>query len=63
VQRVVSNSVNTKSVLPKPTPSTNARRRAPFWPWMWLALTGVATVGWLVAIAWAATALSQWFLD
>jgi hypothetical protein len=33
------------------------------WLWVWLVFTGVATVGWLATMAWAAVALAQWFLD
>ena len=44
-------------------PGPNRRTRAQIWPWLWLALTGVATVGWLIAIRWATVALAKWILD
>jgi hypothetical protein len=59
VQRGVSDSVNTKSKLPadpQPTPRTRAR----IWPWAWLILEGIATVGWLWAIAWGGVRVVRW---
>ena len=48
----------------RPTNSEpNRPTRAPIWPWLWLALTVVATVGWLIAIGWATVALAKWILD
>src|ERR1700731_828840 len=38
-------------------PATAFRRPRAIWPWAWLALTGVATVGWFVAIGWTAFTL------
>jgi len=53
--------MNIKSKPPAvhPKPPT----RAPIWPWLWIALTAVATVGWLIAIGWATVALAKWILD
>jgi hypothetical protein len=61
VQSGVSASMNIKSKPPAvhPKPPT----RAPIWPWLWIALTAVATVGWLIAIGWATVALAKWILD
>jgi hypothetical protein len=44
-------------------PEPNRPRRAPMLPWVWLALTVVATVGWLIAIGWATVAFARWLLD
>jgi hypothetical protein len=43
-------------------PPMGVRRPKPLWPWAWLALEGVATVGWLFAISWGAVALARWLL-
>jgi len=41
--------------------ATDSRRlRAALWPWTWFALAGVATLGWVFGIGWAAVALVQW---
>jgi hypothetical protein len=39
-------------------PATGHRRRV--WPWAWLAVTGVVTLGWLIGIGWAAVELVEW---
>jgi hypothetical protein len=33
------------------------------WPWAWLAVTGLVTLGWLIGIGWAAVELFQWLAD
>ena len=43
-----------------PEPRTKLRKRGTVWLRGWLVLVGVATVGWLIAIAWAARVLLQW---
>jgi hypothetical protein len=58
VKSGVSDSMNIQSK--PPAARDKPRTRAPIWPWIWLALTGVATVGWLCGLAWAAVALAQW---
>jgi hypothetical protein len=35
-------------------------RRA-LWPWAWLAVTGVITIGWLIGMGWAAVELVKLF--
>src|ERR1700736_6129436 len=42
-------------------PATGHRRV--LWPWAWLAVTGVATLGWLIGIGWAAVELVEWLAD
>jgi|SRR6476620_8308011 hypothetical protein len=42
-------------------PATGQRRK--LWPWAWLAVTGLATLGWLFAIGWAAVELVHWLAD
>jgi hypothetical protein len=32
-------------------------------PWAWIALTGLATLVWLVGIGWAAVKLFRWLVD
>jgi hypothetical protein len=53
--------VNIDPKLPAELPTGWRRLRK--WPWVWLALTGVATVGWLIAMGWAAVAIVRWLLD
>jgi hypothetical protein len=42
-----------------PTQPATGLRRA-LWPWAWLVVTGVATLGWLIGIGWAGFKLAQW---
>jgi hypothetical protein len=58
----MTGSVNIEPKLPAELPTGWRRLRAQ-WPWVWLALTGVATVGWLIAMGWAAVAIVRWLLD
>ena len=37
-------------------------RRVRILPWAWLALAGVANLGWLIAIGWATVAFALWLL-
>jgi hypothetical protein len=39
-------------------PATGLRRA--LWPWAWLVVTGVATLGWLIGICWGGVALVRW---
>jgi hypothetical protein len=45
-----------------PTEPTTGLRRA-LWPWAWLAVTGVVTLGWLIGICWAGFELVRWLAD
>jgi hypothetical protein len=45
------------------SPVTGMRRKMTAWPWAWLALAGVATVGWVIGLGWAAVALARWLAD
>ena len=38
-------------------------RRVRILPWAWLALAGVANLGWLIAIGWATVAFALWLFD
>jgi hypothetical protein len=31
--------------------------------WVWIALAGVVTIAWAIALAWAAFAFVQWIFD
>jgi hypothetical protein len=42
--------------------TTGLRRAKVVGPWAWLALEGVATVGWLIAIGWTTVTLARWLL-
>jgi hypothetical protein len=42
--------------------TTESRRAKAVWPWAWLALEGVATIGWMIALGWAAVAFARWLL-
>jgi hypothetical protein len=50
--------------LPQSTaePATGLRRLSWVWPWVWLALMGVATLGWMIGLGWAAVALVRWLI-
>jgi hypothetical protein len=51
-----SNSLDIE--LKSPTkPATGLRRLRALWPWVWLALMGVATLGWAIGLAWVAVAV------
>jgi len=41
-------------------PLTSQRHRWAIWPWAWLALEVVATIGWLLAIGWIAVKFVVW---
>jgi hypothetical protein len=59
VQSGVTGSVNIQSKLAiEPAPAT--KRRGAIWPLAWLALSGVAMVGWLLAIGWIAVTFVGW---
>jgi hypothetical protein len=57
----LSGSVNVKSKLPNER-AMGLRRRAPLWPYAWLALEGVATVVWVFALGWAAITFFGWLV-
>jgi hypothetical protein len=57
----LSGSVNINSKLPDER-ATRLQKRAPIWPYAWLATVGVATVGWVFALGWAAMTLVRWLL-
>jgi hypothetical protein len=57
----LSGSVNIKPKL-QDERAMGSRKRAPIWPYAWLALEGVATVGWVFALGWAAITLLGWLL-
>ena len=56
----VSGSLDVEKKLPT-APAPGLRRAR--WPWAWLALTGVVTLGWLIGIGWAAVKLVRWLAD
>ena len=58
----VLGSTNTEQKSPT-EPKIGLRRLKALWPWAWIALTGVATLGWLIGIGWSAVALARWFAD
>jgi hypothetical protein len=43
--------------------ATSVRRILAHWPWAWLALAGVVTIAWSIALCWAAFAYVQWIVD
>jgi hypothetical protein len=43
-------------------PATSLRRLSALWPWVWLALMGVATLGWIIGLGWVAVALVGWLI-
>jgi hypothetical protein len=44
-------------------PATRTRRILALWTWVWLAIAGVVTVAWAIALGWGAFALVQWIID
>ncbi len=44
------------------SPATGLRRLGALWPLAWLALAGVATLGWIIGLGWAAVALVGWLI-
>jgi hypothetical protein len=58
---VVSGSLD---IEPKASsePATRLRRILSAWPWAWLALAAVATLGWAIALCWGALTLVQWLV-
>jgi hypothetical protein len=59
--QAVSESVNARvKPVPNSKPATNSRKHERIWPLGWLILEGIATVGWLSAIAWASVRVVQW---
>ena len=57
----VSGSVNIEPKLSDGS-ATGLWGRGAIGPWAWLVLEGIATIGWLVAIGWAAVTLVRWLL-
>jgi hypothetical protein len=43
-------------------PETGHQRRRELWPWAWLALTGLATLGWVIGLGWVAFAVVRWLI-
>jgi hypothetical protein len=46
-----------------PEPATQLRRILGFWPRAFLALAGIITIAWAIALCWAAFALVRWLFD
>lgn len=57
-----SGSADTEQKSPTKS-ATGLRRLGALWPAVWLALAGVATLGWLIGILWAAVKLVRWLID
>ena len=47
----------------KPVQPVAGVRRLRGLPWAWLVLSGVATLGWLIVIGWAAVKVFRWLTD
>ena len=62
VLEVISGSLDLKQTLPV-QPATQTRRILAHWPWAWLALAGVVTIAWAIALGWAAFGFVQWIVD
>jgi hypothetical protein len=64
VRSGVDVSVNFKPELPtEPQERDTTRHRLAIWPYVWLALIGVAMVGWLAGTVWLAVILVRWLWD
>jgi hypothetical protein len=57
----VSGSLDDEQTSPI-KPATSLRRLSGLWPWVWLALSGVATLGWMIGLGWAAARLVGWVI-
>jgi hypothetical protein len=54
----VLDSMSNSKLPADPEPSTKSWKA--LWPLGWMILEGIATVGWLCAIAWAGVRFAQW---
>jgi hypothetical protein len=50
----------TMNIEPPHEPATGLQWRKDIWPWSRLALEGVVTVGWVIAIGWTSVAFARW---
>jgi hypothetical protein len=57
----VSSSLDIEQKSPT-KPATGLRRLSALWPLVWLALMGVATLGWMIGLGWAAVAFVRWLI-
>jgi hypothetical protein len=57
----VSGSLDIDQKLPT-KPAAGLRRLSAVWPWVWLALSGGATLGWMIGLGWAAVSLVGWLI-
>jgi hypothetical protein len=57
----VSNSLDIEHESPTRRLS-GLQRLIALWPWAWLALVVVASVGWAIGLGWAAVALVGWLI-
>jgi hypothetical protein len=44
-------------------PATRAQRILALWPWAFLALAGLITLAWAIALYWGALAIVRWLVD
>jgi hypothetical protein len=58
---LVSDSLDIEQKSPTKS-ATGLRRLSALWPWVWLALSGVATLGWMTGLGWAAVRLVGWLI-
>lgn len=63
VRSSVRVQVNLKSKLPTQPPASATTALRAIWPYVWLALSGIAMAGWLAAIVWIAVAFVRWLWD
>jgi hypothetical protein len=59
---VISGSMDVEQKSPV-QPALSTRRISAHLPWAWLALAGVVTVSWAIALGWGAFEFIQWFFD
>jgi hypothetical protein len=59
---IVSGSLDIEQKSPT-KPATRLQMVLALWPWALLALTGVITAAWAIALCWAAFALVRWLID
>jgi hypothetical protein len=57
----VSGSLDIEQKLPT-KPAAGLRRLRALWPWVWIALMGVANLGWMIGLGWVAVALVRWLI-
>jgi hypothetical protein len=60
-KKVQPNAARTNDNVPSAAKPSRSQLRG--LPWVWIALSGLATAAWLAGIGWIVLKLFQWFAD